>query len=96
MRNIFLFLIICLLLSGNAFAAKRVCIFVHKNYMEVKEPVLLAKRRMIVDLAGCEKGNGAIQNTQDYKIYHFKKNINSHASVLFNHNFFEKYFFKIN
>ena len=73
MKKIFLVLLFGFLFSENAFAAKRVCIFVHKNYMEIKEPVLLAKRRMLVDLVGCEKGNSAIQNTQDYKIYHFKK-----------------------
>ena len=66
MKKILFIIIFCSLFSGSAFAAKRVCIFVHKNYMEVKEPVLLAKRRMIVDLVGCEEGNNDLDDPWFY------------------------------
>ena len=62
-----------ILLGGvsSAFAAKRVCIAIHKNYLEVERPVLLSKRLMIVDTAGCVKGN-TLSNKDQYTIYGFK------------------------
>jgi hypothetical protein len=56
MKKILGIVVLGLLLGGNAYAVKRVCIAIDKNYMEVKEPVLLAKRFMIVELRGCQKG----------------------------------------
>jgi len=76
MKKILFIIIFSLFFSGSANAAKRVCIFIHENYMEVRKPILLAKRRMIHDFVGCEKGNKLVMlqnNLQRYKIYHFKK-----------------------
>ena len=72
MKKLLGILVLGLLLSGNAYAAKRVCIAVHNNYLEVDKPILLAKRKMLFDAVGCQKGN-TLANIQNYKIYGFKR-----------------------
>ena len=72
MKKVIAIVVLGLLLSGNAYAAKRVCIAVHNNYLEVDKPILLAKRKMLFDAVGCQKGN-TLANIQNYKIYGFKR-----------------------
>ena len=72
MKKLLGIIVLGLLLSGNAYAAKRVCIAVHNNYSEVDKPILLAKRKMLFDAVGCQKGN-VLDNIEDYKIYGYYK-----------------------
>ena len=72
MKKLLGIIVLGLLLSSNAYAAKRVCIAVHKNYSEVDKPILLAKRKMLFDAVGCQKGN-VLDNIEDYKIYGYYK-----------------------
>ena len=63
--------VLSMLLSGNAYAAKRVCVAIHNQYLTIDKPVLLAKRKMLFDAVGCQKGND-LTNIDDYTIYKFK------------------------
>ena len=71
MKKLLGIVVLGLLLSGNAYAAKRVCIAIHNNYLEVDRPVLIAKRKMLIDAVGCQNGN-ELDNINQYKIYGFK------------------------
>ena len=71
MKKILGLLLLTFFICGNALAAKRVCIAIHKNYLEIEKPVLLAKRKMMFDAVGCKKGN-ELSNKDQYTIYGFK------------------------
>ena len=72
MKKILFIIIFSLFFSGSAFAKKRVCIGVHKDYMNVETPIVLAKRNMIMEVRDCYEGNRWNQRYL-YDVYGFYK-----------------------
>ena len=74
MKKILFIIIFCSLFSGSAFAKKRVCIGVLKDYLNPlsKTPIILAKRNMLMEVVDCYEGNTWNQRYL-YDVYGFYK-----------------------
>jgi hypothetical protein len=74
MKKILFIIIFCSLFSGSAFAKKRVCIGVLKDYLNPlsKTPIILAKRNMLIEVVDCYEGNTWNQRYL-YNVYGFYK-----------------------
>ena len=71
MRKILFFVLFVLLFFPNAtYAAKRVCVAIHKDYNNERAPILLSKRLMFFDAVGCKEGI-VLKDKHKYDIYSF-------------------------
>ena len=72
MKKIFLSFIFItfLFVSSQAVALERICVAIHQDYENIKEPVFIENTKMIVDLFGCQEAI-RLENKQNYTIHTF-------------------------
>ena len=69
-KLLFFLFFISLFFSNESHAAKRVCVAIHKDYNNVRAPILLSKRIMLFDAFGCREGV-ILKDKHKFDIYSF-------------------------